>query len=335
MATINKRPSGKWQATVRRDGTSASKTFTKRGDAVKWARDAEMRAERGELHQPEPALSDTRTLADALVEFRDKVVQSHRSAPNETASINAVLRRDQWLARTKLDELTTVQVSKWRDQRLQEVAASTVVRELTLLQGSIEHALGVDTVNVVKLVKRPRVDDRRERRLRSGEWQALMDACDRDRNKLLRPLLVLAVETGMRRGELLAMRWQHLDLQRCTVFLPKTKNGHARTVPLSPTAVHVLGGLPCTDDRCIPLGGDCVRQGFERVRARAGIDDLRLHDLRHECISRLVERGLSLAEVQQVSGHRTLQMLQRYVHLQVDDIVAKLHAPAHMVLAAE
>ncbi|WP_371810782.1 site-specific integrase [Ruegeria sp. HKCCD7318] len=164
-----------------------------------------------------------------------------------------------------------------------------------------------------------------ERRLQAGEWPRLMQACDQDRNKLLRPLLVLAVETAMRRGELLAMEWRYVDLQRCTALLPKTKNGHARTVPLSPVAVETLLAMSRNHDRVFPLSGDCVRQGFDRLRRRAHAEDLRFHDLRHEAISRLVEHGLSLIEVQQVSGHRSLQMLQRYVHLQTDDIVAKLH----------
>jgi integrase len=327
MATIRKRGS-KWQCIVRRDGRTASKSFINKRDAVKWGNTVEAQADAvgGSLPTRAQAEADAvqvQTLADALAVFRDTVVTSHRSSVNETASINAMLRRDKWLTRTKLAELTVADVSKWRDQRLSEVAASTVVREMTLLRSAVGHSLAAGAYNVMADVKRPRVDDRRKRRLRDGEWQRLMHECDRDRNTLLRPLLVLAVETAMRRGELLAMEWQHVDLQRCTVFLPKTKNGHARTVPLSPTAVHVL--------RELSLSGDRVRQGFERVRSRAQVDDIRLHDLRHEAVSRLVERGLTLFEVQQVSGHRTLQMLQRYVHLQVDDVVTKLHAP----LAAE
>jgi len=132
----------------------------------------------------------------------------------------------------------------------------------------------------------------------------------------------------MRRGELLAMEWKHVDLERCTVLLPRTKNGHARTVPLSPVAGHVLNELPRTDARCLPISANAVRLAFDRLRKRAEINDLRLHDLRHECVSRLVERGLSIAEVQMVSGHRDVSMLLRYTHLQTDDIVAKLHAIA-------
>ncbi len=331
MATIRKR-GNKWQCIVRRDGRTASKSFVKRADAVKWGNTVEAQADAvgGTLPTRAQTEADTVqaiTLADALIAFRDTVVPTHRSSVNETASINAMLRRDGWLTRTNLTELSAAQVSKWRDRRLKQVAASTVVRELTLLQGAVGNALDTGTVNVVQQIKRPRVDDRRERRLQTDEWQRLMQACDRDRNKMLRPLLVLAVETAMRRGELLSMEWKHVDLDRCTVLLARTKNGRARTVPLSPTAVDVLHQLPRIDDRVLPLSGDCVRQAFERVRERAQVDDIRFHDLRHEAVSRLVERGLSLVEVRQVSGHRTMQMLQRYVHLQVADVVAKLHAP--------
>ncbi|WP_299349464.1 site-specific integrase [uncultured Shimia sp.] len=328
MATINKRPSGKWQATVRYQGRSASKSFTKRADAVKWSRLTEMQAESGVLIQRRGGTPDKRTLALALAKFRDTVAPTHRSGDREQRCIDAMLKHHQNFTRLRLDSLTVADVSKWRDERLQKVAASTVVRELTLLQSAVGYALDAGAANVVRQVKRPRVDDRRERRLQADEWQRLMQACDGDRNKLLRPLLVLAVETAMRRGELLAMEWRHVDLQRSTVLLPRTKNGYARTVPLSPTAVQIFSELPRTDGRVLPLSGDCVRQGFERLRTRAGVEDLRFHDLRHEAISRLVERGLSLIEVQQVSGHRTLQMLQRYVHLQTDDIVAKLHMRA-------
>lgn len=130
----------------------------------------------------------------------------------------------------------------------------------------------------------------------------------------------------MRRGELLSIQWRHADLERCTVFLPYTKNGRARTIPLSPTATRVLSGLPKTDHRCVPLSGNSVRLAFERLRCRAGVSDLTFHDIRHEAVSRFVESGLSLAQVQMISGHRDLRMLMRYTHLQTDDIVAKLHA---------
>ena len=329
MATIVKRPSGKWQATVRSGGKSLSKSFSKRADATSWSRSTELQTERMGLHATLQTSSDTCTVGDALARFSVEVSANRQATSGDVERIRLASLGRNKLARIRLDKLTSVDVVTWRDRRLKQVKPSTVVREMTLLQSAIEHALdGRVTENVVRQVKRPRVNDRRERRLLVGEWERLLDAIIDANTPLLRPLLIFAIETAMRRGELLSMQWKHVDLDRCTVFLPTTKNGHARTVPLSPTAVDVLRSLPRTDDRVFPLGIAAVRLGFERLRNRAGIDDLRLHDLRHEAISRLVERGLSLFEVQQVSGHRTLQMLQRYVHLQTADIVKKLHQVA-------
>ncbi len=84
--------------------------------------------------------------------------------------------------------------------------------------------------------------------------------------------------------------------------------------------------LPSRDDRCLPLSGNSVRLVFERLRQGAGVVDLTFHDLRHEAVSRFVESGSSLAQVQMISGHRDLRMLMRYTHLQTDDIMAKLAA---------
>lgn len=102
-------------------------------------------------------------------------------------------------------------------------------------------------------------------------------------------------------------KWQ--ATVRRDVFLPQTENGHARTVPLSPTAVHVLATLPRTDARCVPLSGNSVRLAFDRLRTRARVVDLTFHDIRHEAVSRFVESDLSLAQVQMISGHRDLRML--------------------------
>ncbi len=120
------------------------------------------------------------------------------------------------LARLRLDATTAADVARWRDERLHRVKPGTVVRDLTVLQSAIDHALGDDAtmVNVVKQVRRPSVDDRRERRLHDDEWQVLMQAADQCGNMLMRLLLVLALETGMRRGELLSMEWQHIDFDK-------------------------------------------------------------------------------------------------------------------------
>ena len=126
--------------------------------------------------------------------------------------------------------------------------------------------------------------------------------------------VALAIETGMRRGELLGLLWDNVDLERRTAFLPVTKNGESRGVPLSSRAVAVLRGLPAASNGRVfgELTPLALRLSFNRATRRAGITGLRLHDLRHEATSRFFEKGLNVMEVASVTGHKTLQMLKRY-----------------------
>ena len=134
----------------------------------------------------------------------------------------------------------------------------------------------------------------------------------------------------MRRGELLGLLWDNVDLERRSAFLPVTKNGESRGVPLSSRAVTVLRGLPAASNGRV--FGELtrlalrlsLRLSFNRATRRAGITGLRLHDLRHEATSRFFEKGLNVMEVASVTGHKTLQMLKRYTHLSVTDLATRL-----------
>ena len=126
--------------------------------------------------------------------------------------------------------------------------------------------------------------------------------------------VALAIETGMRRSELLALQWSNVDLEKRIAFLPITKNGESRGVPLSTRAVAILRGLPTSTTGRVfgALTVEALKQSFRRAVRRAGIAGLRLHDLRHEATSRLFEKGLNVMEVASVTGHKKLQMLKRY-----------------------
>lgn len=197
MATINRRPSGRWQAIVRHEGRSRSRTFTIRADAVKWARETERQAECGALHAP-GARSATMTLGEVMTRYRDEVTPTKRCANKEWHAVNAFLRST--LAGVRMDRLSAAQLAAHRDMRLQSGSApATVVRELGWLQHAIDIAVrdwGIPLrENVVKRVRRPRIDNRRERRLRLGEWERLIRAAHECGNALMPPLLVLALET--------------------------------------------------------------------------------------------------------------------------------------------
>lgn len=130
----------------------------------------------------------------------------------------------------------------------------------------------------------------------------------------------------MRRGELLALQWTNVDLEKRIAFLPMTKNGESRGVPLSSRAVTIFRALPGSRGGSVfgALTAQAVQLSFRRAVRRAGISGLRLHDLRHEATSRFFEKGLNVMEVAAVTGHKTLQMLKRYTHLSATDLATRL-----------
>lgn len=130
----------------------------------------------------------------------------------------------------------------------------------------------------------------------------------------------------MRRGEIVAMRWEDIDFETQTLHIPITKTGDSRDIPLSDKAVEIIRDLPSDNPRVFPISANVLHLAWERLKRRVGIDDLHFHDLRHEAISRFFERGLSMPEVALISGHRDGRMLFRYTHLRAEDVGARLNA---------
>ena len=128
----------------------------------------------------------------------------------------------------------------------------------------------------------------------------------------------------MRRSEILSVCWDNVSLDHRTLHVPISKNGHARTIPLTCEAVRVLACLRQNSGLIFPTSANAVRLAWERLKKRVGITNLHFHDLRHEAISRFFEKGLSVPEVALISGHRDYRMLFRYTHLRAEDIVGKL-----------
>jgi integrase len=329
MATI-RQLRGRWQAMVRRRGVPPRcKSFDKRTDATRWARELEAEADRSGW-VADTRLAEKTTLRELLTRYRDQVSPTKRSALTERSRINAILRRP--IVHRTLAKLTSADIATYRDERLKDAAPATVVRELNTLSHAIETALREWGLwlprNPVKMVRRPSVPQGRKRRLENDEEERLLAACDRGRTPLLKQLVILAIETGMRRGELLGLRWQHVHLTKRIVHLPLTKNGESRDVPLSRRATDTLTALSehkrPNIDLVFPMTGNSVRLAFEHLRVRAKMSYFHFHDLRHEAITRLFERGLNIAEVSAISGHKELRMLQRYTHLRAIDLVSRL-----------
>ena len=160
--------------------------------------------------------------------------------------------------------------------------------------------------------------------MEGDEEGRLLKTCRESANIYLQALVIVAIETGMRRGELLGLQRKDVNLTKRTAFLPMTKNGSSRTVPLSTRPVGVLDKLLIhLSGHVFPVFITALRGLWTRACRRAGIKDLHFHDLRHEATNRFLEKGLNVMEV---GSNRTkdLRMLQRYTHLRAEDLAMKL-----------
>lgn len=325
MATFRKR-NDKWQVQVRLRGQPpVSRTFTLKADAQAWARKLELQAERAD-HTPQAVPLPSIALSEIIVRYRSEVTPWKRSGKNEAIFLNAFLRHP--LAQTNLPHLTPELCAAYRDERLGKVKPGSVRRELAVLRHCLEIAIGEWGVtlsrNPFRQIKLPSESKPRDRRLLAGDGERISTALNSPSSAYLRPFITLAVETGMRRGELLSVEWKDVSLAARTLKVRKTKNGHPRTVPLSPTAIETLAGMERGNERIFPVTANAIKLAWQRTRKRAGLPDLRFHDLRHEAVSRLFEAGLSVPEVAMVSGHRTPAMLFRYTHPKAEAIAEKL-----------
>jgi integrase len=325
MATIRRRKST-WQAQIRRQGyTPLSRTFRLRADAELWARQVEAEFDRGGLPVDSRALR-SHTLADLLKRYAAEVVPRKRSADHEVYLLRVIFRHP--IARVSLHRLTASKIAKYRDHRLLLVKADTVRRELAIVRHCLEVARNewgfVVPTNPMQQVKLPRAGNPMERRVNPGELEKLLAACKTSRCRWLPAVIQLAVETGMRRSELLAMRWEDVNLEARTVLLRNTKNGFLRTVPLSTVALNVIEDTPRYGTTVLSISANALRPAWERLKRRAGVSGLRFHDLRHEAVSRFFEKGLNVPEVAMISGHRDQRMLFRYTHPKPEEVAAKL-----------
>jgi integrase len=270
------------------------------------------------------------TVSDLLKKYSETVLPLKRGGKNEAIILKAFARSR--IARQRLSDMNANQFAAYRDERLRTVKASTINRELGLVQHAFEVARREWNiplmVNPIKTIRKPPADPARTRRLRDGEWERLIEAGRKTRNVLLVPLARFAVESGMRRSELLNAKWEHVKWEDQTLHIPVTKNGHARTIPLTSEGLAILRGLrgPDTGPGSIfPLSMEAVKLAWVRLTKRAGLDDLHFHDLRHEAVSRFFERGLAVPEVALISGHKDIRMLLRYTHLKAENVAKKLN----------
>lgn len=216
-------------------------------------------------------------------------------------------------------EITPQMIEKYKAKRLETVSPASVNRELATLKNMFTMAIKWDFVNTnpakeVRLLKEP---PGRLRYLKSEEAKALLTVCAGH----IRPIVVTALNTGMRKGELLKLKWADVDLNNRKITVINAKNNESRVIPINKTLYQELfslserstGDYVFSDKNDRPYGD--VKKSFLTALKSAKIEDFRFHDLRHTFGSYLVMQGVDVKTVQQVMGHKDIRMTMRYAHL--------------------
>jgi integrase len=326
MASFRQR-GNKWQARIKRDGfPDQVKSFEAKAEAERWARSVESEMDRGSYVSYTEAQKTT--LADLIQRYMAEVLPSMKGAPEDSIRLRAICRRP--ICKNSIAALTPAKIAAYRDLRLTEVAPGTVVRELAYLSSIINHGRrewGIHANNPVALVRKPTQPKGRERVLTLAERERLLVELQPTgrRNVWMLSVVLLALETGMRRSELLALRWGDINLDRRTATLHMTKNGESRVVPLSTSAVQTLTTMPRSICGAVfPITACALAANFDKAVERAKLPDLHFHDLRHTAITHMATKLPNLIELAAVSGHKSLKMLQRYYHPRSEDLAIKL-----------
>ncbi|WOB76265.1 site-specific integrase [Achromobacter xylosoxidans] len=365
MATFRKRGPYQWEAQIRKRGYPAqSKTFNTKAEAEAWAKMIESEMARGVWISRGEA--ESTTMREALERYQAEIVPHKKGKVQEASVIKTLLALP--LALRPLASVRGADLACLRDAWLKDYAPATVLRRLAVVSHVFSVARkewGMESLsNPVEVMRKPVVKNARVRRVveldrppedaegendarvvRDGELDWVIAASN---SALLPSIIRLAVETAMRRGEIVGLRWEHIDLERRVAHLPATKNGSARDVPLSSTAVAVLQGLweglDAKGRGAGPVFGiraDGVTRAFERAveRARTRYEgkcrqaekrpldgflvDFRFHDLRHEATSRLASI-FPMHELTKITGHKDPRMLMRYYHPKAEELAKRL-----------
>ena len=315
MGCVRKRGKS-WNAQVRVSGwRSFTKSFSKKSDAVVWVNQLEHKLR--SAHIPDLRINTKITLAELLLKYAKEISPIHKGGVAETYRLKSIARR--WIGELDIRYLTKQHFIQYRDDRMNVVTSGSVGAELALMKRVLDTAaknwgLGIP-YNPIKDIEFPRGSTERNRRLKEGERERLLTAASSQRNIYIAPAIEFAIETGMRRSEMLGLRWCDLDLENGFASLYDTKNGEDRRVPLTRRCVEVLRTVPQDHEGVFPISANCLHLAWVRARNKAEVTNLRFHDLRHEAVSRFFEMGMSVPEVALISGHKDVRQLFRYTHL--------------------
>jgi len=324
MANITKRGNN-WQARTNCKGVRQSATFPTKAEAVAWATQVENEILSGARGKVKAV-----TFGKLLQEYAEKVSPSKRGGKWEITRI-ALICKDE-IALVKLSELSGPDFAKWRDRRLQSVSAASVRREWNILSAAINIAIKEWewlSVNPMMSVKRPVSPPSRERIFTDTEIELLCHTLGYDANKKPQTVtarvgaaMLFAIETGMRAGEIVALKWSDVDKTVVQVRQGKT-DAATRRVPLSKAAQSILGNLPKDSEFCFDINTKQIDSLFRKARDKALIEGLHFHDTRATAVTRLAKK-VGILDLAKMIGHKDLRMLQIYYRDSAEEIAKRL-----------
>lgn len=336
MANIEKRTSenGKtsYRVKVRLKGCPVqTATFERLTDAKKWVQDTESAIRENRHFKTAEAKRHT------LAELMDRYIKD--VMPTKPKNARGQVRQLEWwkaaIGSYTLADVTPALIAEHRDKLASGITVrgkvrnpATVVRYMAALSVAFTTAVkewGWIDDSPMRKVTKPKESRGRVRFLSDDERTRLLKACQESKNPFLYPVVVLALSTGMRHGEAIGLTWDVVDLNRGRAILHETKNGERRAVAIAGPALEVLKELSkvrrIDTHLLFPSKDTATRRPMELRKPwlaaikKADIQDFKFHDLRHSTASYLAMNGASLAEIAEVLGHKTLQMVKRYAHL--------------------
>jgi len=251
------------------------------------------------------------TLAQFSIRYMQYAITNKRSWKRDQVSIKNLERE---FSNVRLDQITAFRIEQYKQERLEKVSAATVNRELACLKYMISLAVEWDLIskNPVKGIKMLKEDEREPFILDSEQEKRLLECC----TDHIRPIVQVALNTGMRLNEILQLRWKDVDFDNVAITIREkvAKSGKSRTIPINNTLKLVLRSLPRTG--AYVFGGDkpygSVQTSFKLAIKKAGLDGLWFHDLRHTFATRLAANGVDIITIQNLLGHHSVVLTQRY-----------------------
>jgi integrase len=325
MASIYKR-NGKWRVEIRKKGSKGiHKSFIVKDEAIRFARDTEVKIEQG-LYQ-DLTLAKTTKLKDVLAQYRDRVSVNKKGHDQERYKINKIIRSD--IADKNLSQLTSLVLFEYIEQQKKLYTASTVNKSITIVNLALNFAerfLGISlNKNPLKFIKRLKEAQFVGQVIELHEEALLLKHAEFSKLYWLKTAIILGIDCGLRRGEILKLKAEDVNFNNSTAILRDTKNGETREIGLSSRAIQELKKLPVSIDRklfpCERL--DTFTFYYRQLQRWSGVKK-RFHDSRHTFASRSATSGWSITEIAAQGGWKQLQVLKRYTHIKAEYLAKKM-----------